>query len=302
MTVDEHIELSALAQLADGTLPEGEARVAREHLGECRSCFAAYVDAVRYRAAWLADSQAFHLEGEDRSLVEPDRREGRSKERGRGGGGKIPRFAPLASIAALLAVLILVRAHTAAPTLGFRLPPATLEASARSAADGLVVPGADLHADGPRLEQRSGATQRSLELEAELKAATDAYEAGSRSPTASARLIAAFLADGDIAAANDFSREALRVHPNDVPLLVFAAVASSRANHMDEAEKLLRSAIRRAPNDPIVALDLGMVLCRQGRVDEARKWLKRAAASKVAPLAARAQRELGICGSASGRE
>jgi putative zinc finger protein len=66
---ETHIELSTLAQCADGTLPEIEARTVREHLAECRSCLAAYVDAVRYRAAWLADSDAFRLEGSDRALV-----------------------------------------------------------------------------------------------------------------------------------------------------------------------------------------------------------------------------------------
>src|SRR5262245_46362235 len=112
MTVDEHIELSALAQLADGTLPEGEAQEAREHLGECRSCLAAYVDAVRYRAAWLADTQAFQLEGEDRSMLEPGRPARRSKVRRRGGAGKVPRMAIAASMGALLAVFIIIGART----------------------------------------------------------------------------------------------------------------------------------------------------------------------------------------------
>jgi Tfp pilus assembly protein PilF len=142
----------------------------------------------------------------------------------------------------------------------------------------------------------------SLELEAELKAAIGAYEGGSRGPEAGARVVAAFLAYGDIAAANDYAEEALRAHPDDVALLVFAAGAKTRASDLAGAEQLLRHAVRRAPRDPLVALDLGLVLCRQGRGAEAGEWLARAAAASVAPVAARAQRERASCGGASGHE
>src|SRR5262249_10505830 len=65
-----HIDLPVLAQCAEGALPEDAARSVRDHLAECRSCLAAYVDAVRYRAAWLADPQAFQLDAEDRALLQ----------------------------------------------------------------------------------------------------------------------------------------------------------------------------------------------------------------------------------------
>jgi len=299
LSADSHIDLSTLAQCAEGTLTEEEARTVRDHFAECRSCLAAYVDAVRYRAAWLADSQAFRLEDRDRSLVRMDLMDGRSTEEHRGRPSTFRKVALVASFATLLAVSIQILARPEAPTLGFRLDPATLEATAHASAGGLVLPGAEAHADGSRPERRSGAAPSSLELEAELRAAIDAYE-GSRGPEAGARVVAAFLADGDIAAASDYAQEALRAHPNDVPLLVFAAAARTRANDLPEAERLLRRAIRRAPRDPVVALDLGLVLCRLGRRTESYAWLERAAASPVAPVAARARRELRNCGDASG--
>jgi hypothetical protein len=49
---------------------EGEARTVRDHLAECRSCLAAYVDAVRYRAAWLIDPRAFRLDEGDRAWLQ----------------------------------------------------------------------------------------------------------------------------------------------------------------------------------------------------------------------------------------
>ena len=282
-------------------MPEEEARAVRDHLAECRSCLAAYVDAVRYRAAWLADSRAFRLDDRDLAAVQPRLPRGRPEEKLRGRPA-YRRLALVASVATLLAVSILILAGPESPTLGFHLDPATLEATNHSTAGGLVLPGAAANADGSRPERRSGAASSSLELDAELKAAIDAYEGGSRGPDAGSRVVAALLADGDIAAANDYAQEALRAHPDDVPLLVFAAAARIGANDLAGAERLLRRAIRRAPRDPVVALDLGLVLCRLDRGTESRGWLERAAASRVAPLAARARRELGNCGATNARD
>src|SRR5262249_8476930 len=136
---DTHIELSALAQCADGTLPRDEARTVREHLAECRSCLAAYVDAVRYRAAWLADSEAFRLEDDDRALVGLERSTARSPAEPGGNLGTFRRLALIASVAAVAAVSVRIARGPDAPSVGFRLEPATLEASARASAGGLVL-------------------------------------------------------------------------------------------------------------------------------------------------------------------
>src|SRR5262249_20108791 len=64
-----HVDLATLAELVDGTLPAAEVSRVRAHLGECRSCMAAYADAVRFRAAWLANPDAFRAEEEAGSLM-----------------------------------------------------------------------------------------------------------------------------------------------------------------------------------------------------------------------------------------
>lgn len=290
--MNAHLELSELAQCADGTLTEAEAARVREHLAECRSCMAAYVDAVRYRAAWLADPDAFHLESGDRRLARRVLRKGvlahrRSRYR-----------VPHLSVAVLVSAVVVVgsiaalRAMNAAPTLGFALSPAVLDATAQSSARGLVLPGAEDHADRVRSESRSGPPASSLELDREVKSAIEGYESGSRGPDPGARVVAALLAAGEVETARAYARECLRQHPTAVPLLVFGADADYRANDLRGAEELLRAAAGRAPHDPLVALDLGLVLRRQGQDAEARRWLSRAAGSRLVPLATRATREL----------
>src|SRR5262249_60568109 len=54
-----HVSSEDIARLAEGTLPPEPAEVILAHLSRCRSCMAAYVEAVRYRAAWLAEPHAF---------------------------------------------------------------------------------------------------------------------------------------------------------------------------------------------------------------------------------------------------
>src|SRR5262249_59286493 len=59
MSLDDHVSAEDIARLAEGTLPPETAEVILAHLSRCRSCMAAYVEAVRYRAAWLAEPDAF---------------------------------------------------------------------------------------------------------------------------------------------------------------------------------------------------------------------------------------------------
>ena len=301
MSTDTHIDPQDLAQYAEGTLPEEQARAIRDHLAECRSCMAAYVDAVRYRAAWLADSQSFRLDDRDRDFIPgsaTDQRPPQGRTRRPAAWGRI---ALVGSVAVMVVIGIQLMGRPGTPALGFRLDPATLEATARSTARGLVLPGAQAHAADPSQDRRSGSDASSPELEAELRAAIQAYEAGSRDAMSSARVVAALLANGDVDAANDYGEEALRAHPDHVSLLVFVAAVKTRKNELPKAEQLLRHAIRQAPRDPLVALDLGLVLCQLGRGDESRKWLDRAAASNVPAVATRARRELASCNDRSSR-
>jgi len=155
-----------------------------------------------------------------------------------------------------------------------------------------VLPGAENHADRVRVELRAGSTGSSIGLDQEVRRAVQDYERGPRSAEVCARVVAGLLAHGEIDAARDYARESLERHPDAVPLLVFAADASYRANDLAGAETLLRQAARRAPHDPMVALDLGLVLKQLGKGDESRQRLVKAADGRSAPIASRARREL----------
>jgi len=285
-----HLEAELLAQLAEGTLDEPEATAARQHLAECRSCLASYADAVRYRAAWLADPEQFRLEGSEariaRSLFPGSATPARSAKR-----PLAPRLA-LAGVAAALLVSIWIPFSNRTRDPGVALDPVVARALSQSSAQGLVLPGAEQWAAAPRPENRSGTESTSLALERETREAVAAYEREAGDLAACSRLVAALLAGGEVETASDYVNEGLRSHPDAVPLLIYAAEARLRMNQLPEAEQLLRRAERKAPADPLVALDLGLVLRLSGRTDEAHASLERAARSRHAQIALRAQREL----------
>ena len=56
---DDHLSPEEIARLAEGKAPAEATEALLGHLYRCRSCMAAYVEAVRYRAAWLAAPEAF---------------------------------------------------------------------------------------------------------------------------------------------------------------------------------------------------------------------------------------------------
>jgi tetratricopeptide (TPR) repeat protein len=290
--MNEHLELSELAQFADGTLPESRAARARAHITQCRSCMAGYADAVRYRAAWLADADAFRLDGEFRALANATHGAGGTSPGHRRRSGRTAGFALLAVAAGLVITFAVLRPSDPSPTLGFPLDPAVHEATSRSSERGLVLPGAEHDADRVRPELRSGPPATSRELDEELRKAIALYERGARDAGSGARVVAALLAGGEIETARDYAREALHRYPDAVPLLVFAADAEYRLNDLAAAEVLLRRALQRAPRDPMVALDLGLVLRRLGRDTEARGLFAGVVDSPVSALSARARREL----------
>jgi tetratricopeptide (TPR) repeat protein len=289
--VTPHVEFETLAACAEGTLAPEEAERVRGHLQQCRSCMAAYADAVRYRAAWLADPDAFRAQDDELRLAArhgppphatpPRRRWPRALTR------------PLQVAAAAIAVtaLFLSRASDA-PSLRFQLPPEVRAASERSSGRGLVLPGAGRGADRFEPELRSGQHAISPALGREVEVLIDRYERGTPNPDAAARVVAGLLAVGEIDAANDYAREALRRSDHHVPLLVLASDARYRSNDLEGAEALLRTASARAPRDPVVALDRALVLRQLGREDQARPLLMEVAGNRATSLAARARREL----------
>lgn len=287
-----HIEPGILAALAEGRLPSEEADGVRAHFADCRSCMAAYADAVRYRAAWLAEPEAFEP---DAAMLAAARRALGESGFSATPAGRFPaRRVALIAAGLLVAVLgpVGYSMFERSPALRFRLPEAVREATERSSARGLVLPGGAGGADRILTGMRSGQAIGSPALERELQASIAAYEGGARSSESGARVVAALLASGETGAASDYANECLRADPGNVPLLVFAADARYRLNDPPGAEELLRRARAAAPRDPIVGLDLALVLRGQGREDEARRLIEQVKRTRVAPLAARAAREL----------
>jgi len=280
-----------MAELVAGTITRERAATLHLHLADCAGCAAAWAVAVRYRAAWLRRRRA----------LEPPREVGAARARDRGPDpapvrprAVSQRWVPAAGIAATIVVVgaWVMFARSSAPTLGLKLPPAVRVGIESSSARELVLPGGERHADRPEAEMRSGGSPSSSEFARELDLLNSRYEAGDRSPGASARLVAALLAAGDLEAASAYSREALRAHPEDARLLVLMADLKYRASDLAAAEMSLRTASRIAPRDPIVRLDLALVLQERGNTREARECFERVAASGPAPLAERARQEL----------
>ncbi len=282
-----HEDLETLAALAEGTLPPDVAERVREHLAGCRTCTAAYVDAVRYRAAWLAKPAPF-VESASRSpeLAHAIRRAT--------GARRAPALVPLAA-AALVAVFagaFVVLQPKVGPGTGLSLTPNVREALEARVANGLVIPGATGAPARPVTELRSGTVEVSPGLARDVDSLRGAYEHARPTPELAAHLVAALLAAGDLDAARDYAIEAVRTYPDDVRVLVVAAAVRDRVSDLSGAEELLRHAVRLAPADPVATLDLALVLRQRGDSAEARDLLTRVARTRAGELSVRARREL----------
>jgi len=176
--------------------------------------------------------------------------------------------------------------------MGLSLPAAVRAGIESISARELVLPGGERHADRAAPEMRSSVGSSSPELKLEVDELTSRYESGQRTADASARLVEALLAVGDLAAANAYAREAVRAHPQDVRLLVLMADLHYRASDLIAAERHLRAASQIAPRDPLVGLDLAIVRRERGDGREARERFERVAATGRGPLAQRARQEL----------
>lgn len=286
-----HLTAQEMAELVAGTITGERAATLRLHLAGCAGCAAAWAMAVRYRAAWLRRRRAWKPLSDVAAALARDSGPDPAPVRAR---AVLRRWVPAAGVAATIVVVgaWVMFARSSAPTLGFQLPPAVRVGIESSSARELVLPGGERHADRPVTEMRSGGSPGSSGFARELDLLNSRYEAGDRSPDASARLVAALLAAGDLEAAGAYSREALRAHPRDARLLVLMADLKYRASDLAAAETYLRTASRIAPRDSIVGLDLALVLQERGNTREAREWFERVAASGPAPLAERARQEL----------
>ena len=132
-----HVDPETLAQLVEGTLADDQTAAVKAHLEQCRSCVAAYADAVRYRAAWLVDDRSFAADSQALAWA------------GAGENRRSPRFPVLmvaipgaaAAIVALVIGVGLFARGEHPPVGGFVLPPIVRVACEQSAMRGLVLPG-----------------------------------------------------------------------------------------------------------------------------------------------------------------
>ena len=279
----EHIEIETLAALAEGRADEALAAELAAHLAECRSCMAAYADAVRYRSAWVAEPQAFAptsamlRQGED-AFAAPAVRSRRA----------LPgRLVPAVAIAALAAAVGFV-----AWRLQPAEPAALRAALERESSQGLVLPGGEGGADRETQVQR-GPT-RDAAIESMVARAARRYEGGDRSAATAYEVAAGYLVTGNLDASRDYVNEGLRAHPGDRPLSILAAVLEYRNSNLERAEQLLREVLQRSAGDAVATLDLAIVLEERGASDEARALLETLIAlHSGAPLARRAERDLG---------
>jgi tetratricopeptide (TPR) repeat protein len=278
----EHLSADTLAELAEDPRAAVDKRHLA-HLARCRSCMAAYADAVRYRTAWLGSPELFE-ETED----------GPTTAR----ASSIPWMKTLPFAAGLVAAvgiggwLLSARAPRAPEANGTITT--LLE---RASATDLVLPGGERGAVEAVEPYRSGPGEDRIAREV-VDALRLRYEQGSGSIAELYQLAAALAAMGRVDAAHDYVREGRRLAPGHAGFLLLEAVLSRGDGHLERAEQLLRQARAIAPGDLTIMLDHAIVLEEQGEHDAAaallRQVIERAPAT---PLARRAEAVLGAIGS-----
>lgn len=281
--MNEHVPIEMLARLAEGHADEPEAAEVREHLATCRACMAAYADAVRYRAAWIATPQEFHPE---RTATDGTTRDRRSTSQGF-------RQAALAAgmVIALGGVALLVGRGLLPKSDAEVVPTVIREALEAASANGLVLPGGEAAANLEVPVTRAGAPGRLRHLESQVEEEIRRYEAGDRSSDRTFLVVAGLLGLQELQAAQDYVEEGLERHPDDPRLLILAADIARRGSRLAQAEGHLRHALALEPKSRTASLDLALVLLDMERMDEARVRLG-ALSDGQSEIAARAREEL----------
>ena len=278
-----HLTEEQLAELAErGTHPTRDEPAIR-HLARCRTCMAAYADAVRYRGAWLAVPELFESKGQ---LPSAERRPVRVA-----GIGPAARVAWI-GVAAGVVVAAAVGLHFARqPSVTDPLPPGALaQLLVRSSGADLVYPGGEAGAALQATPYRSGLPD-SGEFEVAIDSLRLRYEHGARQPSDLYLLSATLLAAGRLDLASDYVAEGRATAPKDARFLVLAAMLSRRQGDDAGALQQLREARKLAPRDLTLMLDHAMLLSESGANEEAttllREVIRRAPNSALAERARR---------------
>jgi hypothetical protein len=297
MEPDDHIPAEQIAALAEGSLPAESREAILKHLSRCRSCMAAYVEAVRYRAAWLAAPEAFEPPEE---LVELGQQALAEATTGARPARPSPwRLKRLAAAAAGLAALVVALRMLLMPTLPpIVLPLAVSEPLATVAAEstGLFLPGATERAPRPRDAMRSGGGMNvhpRLDLAVESLLTLHRLARSARDSARTAYPCAAALrAREDLEDAHDMAIEALKPGGNPCAARVLLAEILFRKGEDARAEGALTQAIHDGCDDDVTRMDWALVKASRGDTVEANPVFRQYSARRDA-LGERARSELG---------
>jgi hypothetical protein len=276
-----HLSDETLAVLAERGAHGPHDERSLQHLARCRSCLAAYADAVRYRTAWLAAPELFLVPGA--RVVTPRRAAPAWTPR---------RLAPVLAAAGLLIVVGIgapLMNRRGAPAPAADGPIATL--LERASATDLVYPGGERGAAEQPLRYREAGLEDRATADA-IDELRRRYEAdGARHLADLYSLSAALTAAGRTDLAHDYVQEGRALAPEHTGFLLLAAVLAHRTGNVERADQLLRQARAIAPHDVTLMLDHAILLQQSGGGAEAdallRQVIRRARGSALATRAER---------------
>ena len=280
MLLDDHIPIEELARLAEGQLTPETAAEAMPHLARCRSCMAAYADAIRYRAAWLARPDAFEPPDDLMAMAQAVAGPRNAPARPRASASPAPRrwaFASALAGASVLALLLWPR--------GGSTPVLTEDVRVRLSrpGTGLILPGAVAPAHTEGVVMRGGGSGTET---------PGAVPETRRGPERDAYILAAGrLANDDLHGARLAVERALERSPDHRELLLLRAGIAYRESDLELASELVSRVLDRAPGDPVALADRALLRLEHGDSGVALPAL-RALASRPDELGERVRAEM----------
>jgi len=288
----KHLTEETIAALVDGQLDEREAAEARDHLAACRSCTAAFSEAVRFRTLWLDDPHAF---APHESLVRAGRKvpsltSSPAASRRRRQPLSIGwRPVGLALGMGLIALVFFLVTQPQFGLIGPNLDGASIacltDAIVSAPTQGMVLPGAEQRPPAGTPAYRSG-SPTDADLRSAVQTAETVYERGRQSADVAVWLVGGQICIGQLGKARIYVREARRRFPEEPRLALLEAIIAYRESDLDRAEHLLRAEMVRNPQDDLVRLNLGLLLSQRGRRGEATDLLQRIQNEALVPRAA----------------
>ncbi len=300
MAQDNHLAEEILAALVEGNLEGADKERAQEHLARCRSCMAAFGEAVRFQSRWLDEPEAFVPTPEMIAAARgatvratPVRAERKPPRHRQVAWGLRPVIVTLGAAAAALVALLL----WLSPGLmqgGASSNPSVValvqRAAERASAHGMVLPFGEGFSLDDMTVYRAGAPESSPELTDAIGSMIERYEQGDASGQAACLLVAGQLAAGHLGNARVFVAEARQRYADVSCLATLEAIIAYRENQVDRAESLLRQVLRDESGNLLASFNLGLLLAERGRYEEARPLLERVRdARPQSPLASRAE-------------